>query len=300
MVLSKVLDIKDVSKSYGDIEALKSASFVVPEGKVAGLVGPNGAGKTTLIKCINRFLDYEGNIEVMGVSDRLNKREIGYLPEEDGFYPRLTGEEYLSYVAKLYMLKEPEKAVYEKLELVGLFDRKDDPIKTYSHGMKRRLGVARTLLHQPNLMIYDEPLSGLDPLIKKKILDIIQRITEEDRSFLISSHQLKDIEQLCDWVILIKDGEIMDFGHPDKISESMRSTKELVFTVEKKDVSRALSIEEELNGVKDVEKKGTTLVVEVLDKKGVDKKIMTWMVENDIDFSLKHGSLDSMYGSVFE
>lgn len=300
MVLSKVLNIQDVSKSYGKIEALNSASFVVPEGKVAGLVGPNGAGKTTLIKCINGFLHYEGQIEVMGASKGLNKKEIGYLPEEDGFYSRLTGEEYLKYFAKFYHLERVKERVVEKLELVGLSERKSDLIKTYSNGMKRRLGVARTLIHEPNLLIYDEPLSGLDPLIKKKILDVIKDIIKENRSFLISSHQLNDIEHICDWVILVKEGEIVDFGPPDQVSTSLKSTKELVFTVDKEDISKAMKIKDELDIVSSLERKGNDLIIHGLDEEGLDKEIMTWMVENNIDFSLKHGSLDSMYRSVFE
>ncbi len=300
MVSSKVLDIEDVSKSYGKIQALNKASFVVPKGKVAGLVGPNGAGKTTLVKCMTGFLSYEGHIEVMGVSEGMKKKEIGYLPEEDGFYTRLTGEEYLKYFADLDHIKDGKEVVNEKLELVGLAERKDDLVKSYSHGMKRRLGVARTLLHEPSLLIYDEPLSGLDPLIKKKILDIIQDIIEEDRSFLISSHQLNDIDQICDWVVLVRDGEIIDYGPPENVSDSRKSTKEFVFKVDEKDISKVLEIKEDIEIVMDVEQNGTTVVVKGLDKEGLDKKVLRWMIEKDIDFSLKQGSLDSMYRSVFK
>ncbi len=296
----RILKISDLSKSYGDLKALDEVNLYIPKGKVAGLVGPNGAGKTTLIKCINGFLNHSGKINVMNFSEaKLNKSEIGYLAEDEGYYSDWTGREYLEYFSELYHIENKEKVVKEKLKLVGLHDRKDDLIKEYSNGMKKRLGIARTLLHDPNLIILDEPLSGLDPLIKSELTQLIASIAEGNRSVLISSHQLKDIESICDWVIFIKEGEVRDFGDPQSISKSRDSLKTLVFDIAKEDVEIISNIDS-IESVTEYNLKEDILVVKGRDKEEFEEDVFRWLLKNEVDFSLKQGSLDDLYKEVFE
>lgn len=296
----KVLEIKGLTKSYGSLKALDNVDLYIPRGKVTGLVGPNGAGKTTLIKCINGFLGYSGEIKVMDFSDsKLNKNKIGYLGEDEGYYDDWTGWEYLYYFAKLFSIKEKEKTIKNKLNKVGLFDRKDDFIDGYSNGMKKRLGIGRTLLHDPNLLIFDEPLSGLDPLIKNELTNLINSIARDDKSVLISSHQLKDIEEICNWVILIKKGQIKDFGDPQSISKTRDSLKTLVFDIPE-EINKMIEDIDNIDSVVEYEVKENTLIVKGRDKKRFEKDIFKWLLDNDIDFSLKHGSLDGLYEEVFK
>ncbi len=301
MVQKTILEVKGLHKSYGKIKALKGVSFNIPVGKITGLVGPNGSGKTTLIKCINGFHKYKGTIKLMERNiSKVDKTYIGYLGEGKNYYPYLTGEEYLRFFANLYGLGYDEIIIRDKLKVVGLYSRKDDLIKTYSNGMKQRLGIARTLLQNPKLLIYDEPLAGLDPIIKYDISKIIRGISKREITTLISSHQLKDIDEICNWVILINKGNIIDFGPPSDILERTNPVKDIVLTVDEKLVSTIVGIKNDLDFIMDVIVEGNTVIFTIEDKKGTESKIFQWMISRDIDFSLKHGSLDSMYRSVFK
>ncbi len=296
----KILKVTGLSKSYGSLKALDDVRFFIPEGKVTGLVGPNGAGKTTLIKCINGFLSYSGKIQVMNFSEsRLNKKEIGYLAEDEGYYTDWTGSEYLHYFAKLYHIKNCKKIVNDRLKLVGLYHRKNDLIEEYSKGMRKRLGIARTLLHDPKLLILDEPLSGLDPIIKHDLTNLIDSIAKGNKSVLISSHQLKDIEDVCNWIVLIQKGRIKDFGDPISISKNRGSIKTLVFDITDGDI-------EKLEGIDSIESvvehtiRDNILIVKGKNKEKFERDLFKWLIDNDIDFSLKHGSLDELYKEVFK
>ncbi len=301
MVQKTILDVKELQKSYGKIKALKGVSFDIPVGKIAGLVGPNGSGKTTLIKCINGFHKYKGTIKLMEKNiSKVDKTHIGYLGEGKNYYPYLTGKEYLQFFANLYEVGHDEKIIQDNLNSVGLYGRKDDLIKTYSNGMKQRLGIARTLLQDPKLLIYDEPLAGLDPIIKHEISQIIRGVSKKGITTLISSHQLKDIEGICNWVILINKGKIIDFGLPVDILERTNPVKDIVLTVDEKSVSTIVEIKNDLDFIIDVIVEGNTVIFTIEDKKRTESKIFQWMISRDIDFSLKHGSLDSMYRSVFK
>jgi len=297
---NKVLEIDGLSKSYGKVKALDDIDVYVPKGKVAGLVGPNGAGKTTLIKCVNGFLDYTGNINVMGFSDVDQiKQKVGYLAEDEGYYSDWTASEYLQYFSKLYLLDDEKRKIEEKLELVGLYDRKDGLIKEYSNGMKKRLGLARTLLHEPNLLILDEPLAGLDPKIKYELTQLIRSIGKGEKSVLISSHQLKDIEEICDWIIFIKNGEVVKYGDPKSISQAIRSQKTIVFDINNPDDIMINELED-IESITESKIKENTLIVKGNKAENFEKDIFMWLIKNDVDFSLRHGSLDDMYREILK
>ncbi|MFO7990831.1 MAG: ABC transporter ATP-binding protein [Thermoplasmata archaeon] len=300
-MIKYALYVKNLNKSYGKIKAVEGANFYIPMGKVAGLVGPNGAGKSTIIKCITGFLNYSGLIKVLGSpQENLNKINIGYLAEKTGYQGNLTGEEYLKFYCNLYNVETPKVVINNKLKLVGLYDRRLDLIKTYSNGMKQRLGIARTLINDPKMLIYDEPMSGLDPSIKGKILDIISDISSDGKTILISSHQLKDIEDVCDWIILIKEGMIIHQGSIESVFNKIKMVKRLSILINNNQKERLREIKQDIEGVKHIKIKGKTVIIEYDISKVRDEEILGYLFKNKINFTLKQGTLDSMYRSVFD
>ncbi len=277
---------------YGKFQALKDVSFEIPTGKVAGLLGPNGAGKTTLIKSMLSLLPYKGEIKFFGRP--LNKREVGYISENEGLYEWMSVEEYLEYFSRLYGV--PTKMVEEVIDIVGLKENRDKKIGSLSKGTKRRVSIARSIIHNPRIIIMDEPLSGLDPLIKKELTELIKKVSGE-KTFIISSHQLRDIEGICDWLILIKNGEIVDYGDPESIIKRYRPLREIVFTVEPRDVEKVKNIMD-VEGVESLEVKNNTIIVKFSGNS--DDIIFEALLKNGIKFNLKTDSLDSIYREVFK
>ncbi len=286
------IEIRELNTWYGKFHALKDVSFEIPRGRVAGLLGPNGAGKTTLIKSMLGIIPCSGEIRFFGKEKR--NRDVGYLSEDEGYYEWMTAYDYLLYFAKIYDVEE--QRIEEILKEVGLYDRRFSKISEFSKGMKRRVGIARALLHEPDIVIMDEPLSGLDPLIKKEIKEIIKKFTKEGRTFLISSHQLRDIDDICDWLILIKDGEIINYDEPGEIMQKLKPEREIVFTVEG-DIKKL----EKLRGVDGVENVEINRnVVTVRFSGDDDSRIFKFLIDEGIKFNLKGDSLDSVYRRAFK
>ncbi len=274
---------------YGKFHALKNVSFEIPEGSIVGLVGPNGAGKTTLIKTIMGLIKYKG---ILKKSNNI----IGYLSEEEGYYEFLTGYEYLMYFGKLYGLHNPKQIIKKVLNMVGLYGREKDIIKSYSKGMKRRLGVARTLLSNSNLIIFDEPMSGLDPKMKAELRDIILSISHE-KTFIISSHQLRDIEEICNWLIMIDHGKIINYGKPGDILQKIHPHRIITLYIEnlKKDNIDDINL---IDGVKKTNYRNNVLTI-IYDGSD-DSKIFNYLIQNNLKFTLKSDSIESIYREVYK
>jgi ABC-2 type transport system ATP-binding protein len=226
--MSKPIELKNVSKTFRHpmkvwdrIEAVKDLSFSMENGEIVGFVGHNGAGKTTTIKMIMGFIwPTSGEIKVSGKNpgDPEVKKTIGFLPERPYFYSQLTGMELLSYFGKLSGIKGAVlKERSEKLlRRVGLFDDRSRKLSGYSKGMLQRIGLAQALINDPQLIIMDEPMSGLDPVGRKEVKEIIRSLKREGKSVLFSSHILSDIENLSDRVLIVEHGYMKHFG---KVSE---------------------------------------------------------------------------------
>jgi ABC-2 type transport system ATP-binding protein len=214
---------RGVRKIYrGGVEALKGVDLEVREGTVTGLVGPNGAGKSTFLRVAATLLTpTEGIVIVYGKDVRKRaddiRRVISYLPEEAGTYGYLTGREYLRFFASF--CEDPEEAFKRGLEIASLGDAINRKTKEYSKGMRRRLLIARTLMGRPRLAIMDEPTSGLDVLQALAVRDIIRRSVEEGSAVLLSSHNMLEVEHLCDHVYLIHEGRIVESGSPSELKE---------------------------------------------------------------------------------
>jgi len=210
-----VLDITNLTKTYGSRVAVNNLSFTIREGEIFGFLGPNGAGKTTTMKMICGLTSItKGQIRICDFDMPKHKekalRNIGALIENPLMYPNMTGMENLQYYASLYK-NISKQDIIKFSRVVGLEQRLKDKVKTYSLGMKQRLGIAQALLHSPKLLVLDEPLSGLDPSGVKEMRDFLKILAKEyGISILISSHMLGDMQQLCDTVAIINNGQLVE------------------------------------------------------------------------------------------
>ncbi len=196
----------DLTKQFDRHLAVNRVDLEIQEGEIYGLIGPNGAGKTTLIRLLAGAEEptlgeiyLGGERFVRGKANPVLKRRLGYLPDDYPLYDELSVWDYLDYFARLYELRDPKRTqrLYEVLELVNLETKTKSPIATLSRGMKQRLGLARTLVHQPIVLLLDEPVSGLDPIARVEFRNVIQAVRAAGMTVLISSHILSDLEELC-------------------------------------------------------------------------------------------------------
>lgn len=221
--MSDALVVDDVHKRYGDREAVKGISFTVGEGEIFGLIGPNGAGKTTTLRMISTLLTISsGTISVCGhdVSKEPDaiREIICYLPEDAGAYKDMTGRRYLSFMAGFFKSgKEKEEMVENAIRIADLGDRIDSKVDTYSKGMMRRLLIARAMMPSPKFAILDEVTSGLDVVNACEIREIIRDIAKSGVTILLSSHNMFEVEMLCNRVAMIDHGEIILTGTPSEL-----------------------------------------------------------------------------------
>lgn len=213
------VEVKNLVKKFGNIQALNDATFNIKQGEVYGLIGPNGAGKTTTLRIISTLIAPTlgtasvFDVDVVKQPDEVRKI-LSYLPEEAGAYRNLSGMEYLQFMAK-FSSADTSAAIKEAVEISGLGDRLKDRAKTYSKGMKRRLLLARALMTKPKLAILDEPASGLDVLHAYHVRQIIKSyVKQHNVTVLLSSHNMLEVEFLCDRVALMNKGKIVLEGKP--------------------------------------------------------------------------------------
>ena len=229
----EIIRTEFLSKTYKSgfrrIEALKELSLSVEKGEVFGFLGPNAAGKTTTIKILmNLTFPSSGRAWILEkeVGTREVKRRVGYLPEHPAFYPNLTGMELLKFYGRLFGLsgKGERERVIELFRLVGLEGAANLPVGSYSKGMLQRIGMAQTLVNDPEVVILDEPLAGVDPVGRKSLRDLILHLKEVGKTVFFSTHILQDVELVCDRVGILMKGRLVSVGRLDKIlSEEVES-----------------------------------------------------------------------------
>ncbi|MBS7254461.1 ABC transporter ATP-binding protein [Flavobacterium branchiicola] len=217
--METILTIENLSKRYGRIQALKNVSFSIQKGHVYGILGPNGSGKSTTLGIVLNVVNktsgdykwFEGKVQT---HDALKK--VGAIIERPNFYPYMTAEENLQLVCKIKNINYSK--INEKLNLVGLAERKDSKFSTFSLGMKQRLAIASALLNDPEILILDEPTNGLDPQGIHQIRDIIKEIASHGTTILLASHLLDEVEKVCSHVVVLRKGEILYSGSVDAMS----------------------------------------------------------------------------------
>ena len=218
-----IIQTKNLSKWYGTVLALNDVSINVKEG-ITGLLGPNGAGKSTFLKiAIGVIKENKGEIKVFGMNVWNNtelKKRIGYCPENDAFYSFMTGYDFLKTMGRLNKIKD-FKRINEVLKDVDLWEDRNRVISGYSKGMRQKLKVAQALLHDPELLFLDEPLSGTDPIARIKIMEITKKLVEDGKNIIVSSHILHEVERMADKVLLINKGRVLAEGKIHEIREAI-------------------------------------------------------------------------------
>ncbi len=230
------VEVKNLVKNFGTTKAVKGISFTIDKGEIFGLIGPNGAGKTTALRVVSTLLQINsGEVKIMEYdvkkqSDEVRKL-ISYLPEDAGAYKTLTGRGYLTFIANFFAEKNTRKMVEKGIEIADLGERIDDKVDTYSKGMKRRLLVGRALMTDPKLAILDEPTSGLDVINAQEVRKIIKDTARKGTTVLLSSHNMLEVEYLCDRIALIDEGIIVEEGKPKGLMKKYNANNiEEVFT----------------------------------------------------------------------
>jgi ABC-2 type transport system ATP-binding protein len=266
-----VLDARDLRKRYGSLEAVKGVSFRIHEGETYGLLGPNGAGKTTTISMVCGLLARDaGVITVDGrpidVGAVAAKAGIGYVPQDLAIYPDLSARENLEFFGRLYGLGGAtlKSRTNEVLELVGLADRAKDRTSTYSGGMQRRLNIGIGLLHQPRLLLLDEPTVGVDPQSRNAILESIAALGKAGMAILYTTHYMEEAERLCDRVGIIDAGEIRAEGTRRELVALIGQEDQVRLQVTG-DLNAAMAALRALDGVASVGAKGGELEILVAD-----------------------------------
>jgi len=284
-----MIALEHVFKQYHDFTAVEDLNLQVGEGEIVGIIGHNGAGKSTTLKMIAGLIEpTRGSIRVMGRDMQKeavkNKRQIGYLPEESPLYENMTARQYLMFFSELYQM--PRRAAQARID--SLLDslnlpEKDKLTGEFSKGMKRKTAIARTLLHDPQLLILDEPNSGLDPLTSFFIINYLKTLKRSGKTILLSAHNLFHVEYVCDRVAIIKSGKLIIFDRMDAIRASLgRREFQVIFKADE-----AL----------DYERSEGNYIFRTGEVEGIAVMLETIAAENWalVDLSVKESALEEIY-----
>ena len=256
--------IKGLSKSYGGKAALSNLNLEIHEGDIFGFIGPNGAGKTTTLRILSALLlPTGGKAQIAGIDVVQNPRRIkelvGYMPDSFGVYENMTLFEYLDFFGAAYKIPRAQRqtVIRDVLELTDLGSKKNDQVSAFSRGMKQRACLAKTLLHDPKVLILDEPASGLDPRARIEFRELLKELQRMGKTIIVSSHILTELSTMCNTVGIIEAGKLVAAGAVDEILKSLRTTRKFVLDVlEVGDAPRAVDLIGKQNGAEGVESLG--------------------------------------------
>ncbi|QQR83915.1 ATP-binding cassette domain-containing protein [Candidatus Peregrinibacteria bacterium] len=286
--------VRGLRKNYDGYEALKGLSFDVDRGEIVGFLGPNGAGKTTTMKILTCFMAAtSGEVRVAGFdcfqNDIQVRQRVGYLPENNPLYPDMLVREYLVYMAELHRV--PTLTIPDRVDVVmsdcGLSDRANHPIHTLSKGYKQRVGLAAALVHDPEILILDEPTVGLDPNQIVEIRQLIKTLGKE-KTVLLSSHLLAEVELTCNRLIIINEGKIVASGTPAELKNLVEGHSNVKVTI-RGDKQKIEDVLAALPGVKEVkarfarEKGANTFDLTTVKNRDLRDQIVKAVVENEFD-----------------
>lgn len=270
-----MLQVNNLQKKYSDHEVIKNIDFQIFDGECVALLGPNGAGKTTIIKMlIDIAKPSGGQILFQGQNHDQMRHYIGYLPQHPTFYSWMTGKELLAFMGGLSNIETDilENRINDLLDLVGLSRAKNKQIGDYSGGMKQRLGIAQALIHQPKLLIMDEPVSALDPQGRRDILELL-KVVKQKSTILFSTHVLHDAEELCDKILILNQGELLVNS---SIQQMYIDNQQPIFIIHAPRVSEWVSQLVNENIVESIEQTGSSAKIRV---KNIDQG-RTWLLDS--------------------
>ena len=256
--MSSILTFENVSKNYGKLNALSNIQFEIPENSIFAILGPNGSGKSTLIRILAGLItSWNGNIFYKDNSihnDKNYLKNFGFIVEDPSFYQYLSAIKNLQIFCRL--TNTPFSRINEVLDLVDLLDRKYDKVSNYSYGMKQRLGIAQALLHDPKILILDEPNNGLDPIGVNQIADIIYKLNHDGKTICISTHSLTEVDRLCSDVAILREGKLI-------INKNIKTElkRNSFFRIEISDLSKAIKVIKKIKGVSIISKQSNSIIV---------------------------------------
>src|SRR5947209_135978 len=253
-----MIKVQNVSKRYRKVNALSELSLEIPQGSVYGLIGPNGAGKTTLLRILAALISPTTgqvwfNGEEVSQSPTAIHRRVGYMPDFFGVYPDLTSIEYLEFYAGIHGIPRKKRAsiITDLLELVDLSAKRDALVETLSRGMKQRLCLARSLVHDPDILLLDEPASGLDPRARVELRELLRTLQGMGKTVIISSHILLELAEMCTDVAIIQGGRLVIEGPVDKVTRSLDGARQLEIRVMDRG-AEAVEMLKEMPGISNV------------------------------------------------
>jgi len=300
-----MIKVENLVKKYGEVTALNGVSFEMKEGEVVGVLGPNGAGKTTLLRILVTFLKSDGGevlIDGFDISDFASqekiKSKIGYLPEQAPLYEDMTVKEYLDFVGNMQGIPEDEleETVSYVLKKCGLKEKKNSEISTLSKGYRQRTGIAQALIHDPKIVILDEPTTGLDPNQRIEIRDLIKEIGKS-KTVILSSHVLGEVQATCSRVLIINKGRIVADGTPEDLASEEKGKVTINIEVEKI-TSELIAKLKALAGVKGVKNQGNKIAVETSAEKDIRKDVAKLVVGEGaglLEFVHKQADLEDVF-----
>lgn len=304
-----MLVIKKLEKSYGKFKALNGLNLEIEKGEIFGFIGPNGAGKSTTMKIVSGLLSPDsGEVYVDGIdaikNNKALKDKIGYMPDFFGVYDNLRAIEYLEFYASIYGIvgEEARKLSMDLLELVNLQDKYDANVDGLSRGMKQRLCLARCLVHNPELLILDEPASGMDPRARFEMKGILKNLKEMGKTIIVSSHILSELGEICTRIGIIKNGSIVCEGTVEEVMLRASGTAPINITVIE-EPEKAIEVLKQMPDVKEISIDGNKITASVTggdeEAKGILKALVTQDV-SVIGFAKAIGNLEDVFIQITE
>lgn len=302
-----MLKIRNLCKNYGKFKALDSLNLEIEKGELFGFVGPNGAGKTTTMRIVTGLLKADsGEVRVDGIDalkeQQLIKEKIGYMPDFFGVYDNLKAIEYMEFYASIYGItgREATKLCYDLMELVNLQDKAESYVDGLSRGMKQRLCLARSLVHNPELLILDEPASGLDPRARFEMKEILRNLSSMGKTIIISSHILPELAEMCTSIGIIEHGSMVVKGKVDEIMQKMATSNPLVMEIVEGQ-EQAIRILKENPFVENISIKETSISMGFKGGKREEAELLADLVREEVlisSFAREEGNLESLFMQI--
>ena len=299
-----MLHIRDLTKKYGSFTAVNHLTLNIPEGDLFGFVGPNGAGKTTTIRIVCGLLKAtSGSVQIGGTSAPVGSKEmkrlIGYVPDFFGVYDNLKVKEYMDLYGSMYSMnsRDIERIADDLLELVNLSDKKEVYVDTLSRGMKQRLCVARALLHNPQLLILDEPSSGLDPRARVEMKELLKNLHSMGKTIVISSHILSELSEMCNSIGIMNRGQLVTAGRIEDIMQKLRNDKRIHIHISSEMEPAVRMMKEQAGVVVESVRENEIIITHG----GTDEQIcglIGYLIQNQVtltDFHREEGNLESLF-----